>query len=85
MKIWTDDSLACFLGKKFLYVTEGLSCFSFRALNGQVLVKEEEGMRSIHEEADSRIIAHLNCISFPANVTIRTSDTDVLAILIGNT
>lgn len=84
VKSWTDDSLACFLGEKLLYVTEGLSCFSFQALNGQVLVKKEEGMRSIREEADSRIIAHLNCISSPANVTIRTSDTDVLAIVIGN-
>ncbi|EFX75053.1 hypothetical protein DAPPUDRAFT_108314 [Daphnia pulex] len=84
VKSRTDDSLACFLGEKLLYVTEGQSCFSFQALNGQVLVKKEEGIRSIHEEADSRIIAHLNCISSTANVTIRTSDTDVLAIVIGN-
>ena len=84
LKNWSDDSINCFLGDKTLYVTEGFACFSFRALNGRVLVREEENMRSIHEEADSRMISHLKYIPTPSNVVIRTTDTDVLAIAIGN-
>ena len=34
----------------------------------------------MHEEADSRMIFHLNSVANPADVVIRASDTDVLVI-----
>ena len=37
-------------------------------------------MNTSHEEADTRMIAHLSSNSTPANVVIHTSDRDVLAI-----
>ena len=44
----------------------------------------EDSLFSTHEEADTRIIGHLKSITTPANVVIRTSDTDVFIIAIGN-
>ena len=38
---------------------------------------------STQEEADPRIKFHLNSVTNPANVVIRTSDTDVLVIALG--
>ena len=38
---------------------------------------------STQEEADPRIKFHLNSVTTPANVVIRTSDTDVLVIALG--
>ncbi len=40
-------------------------------------------MRCNHEEADTRMMAHLATISGPGVVSIRTSDSDVLAIALG--
>ena len=41
-------------------------------------------MYSDQEEADYRILRHLNNIPSPSNIVVRTTDTDILAILIGN-
>ena len=38
---------------------------------------------STQEEADPRIKFHLNSVTNPANVVIRTSDTDVSVIALG--
>jgi len=39
---------------------------------------------SKHEEADTRMVFHLATVQLPANMVIRTSDTDVMVILLGN-
>ena len=41
-------------------------------------------MRSSQEEADSKMIFHIKSISAPKNVVVRTADTDVLIIALGN-
>ena len=53
-------------------------------MEGRVERREEPSLYCIHKEADTRIIGHLGLIPAPAKVVIRTSDTDVLAIAIGN-
>ena len=50
-----------------------------------MLCEEEEELHSSHEEADSRMFFHLDHISGPSNVVIRTDDTDCLVIALGCT
>jgi len=37
-----------------------------------------------YEEADTKIIYHVCCINFDANIVIKCSDTNILVILLGN-
>lgn len=84
VNVLEDDSLASVLGEKKLYVTEEALCYSFSVIAGKVINTEEPSLRSSHEEADTRMMAHCAILDSPANVVIRTSDSDVLAIAIGN-
>ena len=84
IEAFEDDSLSHIIGDKKIFVTCGTSCYSFTATEGKVLKKMEDSLFSTHEEADTRIIGHLKSITTPANVVIRTSDTDVFIIAIGN-
>lgn len=45
---------------------------------------EENDLKCLHEEADTRIIFHLYRSGNERNVLIRASDTDILIILLGN-
>lgn len=58
--------------------------FVFTAGARRVLREIEERLSSKQEEADTKMILHLSSIMDPANVAIRASDTDVLAIALGN-
>ena len=78
-----DDSLLNIIGNKTLNVTFESSCYSFIVVEG-IKRTEEPSLFFSHEEADTRIIGQLGLISTPANVVITTSDTEVLAITIGN-
>ena len=79
-----DSSLSYIFSDKTVYVTQDSSCYSFIAINGTVIKKEEPSFFSSHEEADTRMIAHLATVKAPATVVIKTSDTDVLVIAIAN-
>ncbi len=74
---WQDDSLAQIIGNKKIYVTCDVNCYSFVANADKVIRTEETGLRSNHEEADTRMIAHVATIIGPSTVVIRTSDSDV--------
>ena len=80
---WEKDSCASIISDKMVYVTDEERCFSFTSANGKVFKREETDMRCSHEEADTRMIAHLGTVRGPRTVTIRTSDSDVLAIALG--
>ncbi|KZS20614.1 Uncharacterized protein APZ42_012648 [Daphnia magna] len=74
---------------KFLttaFEEESLSetCYCYKVVDGKIWKSTEGSMSSSHEEADTKIIAHLATIPPPANVVIRTSDTDVLVIALAN-
>ena len=79
-----DDSLAAVLGVKKLYVTVESLCFLYYVVGEKVMKMEEPSLRSNHEEADTRILAHCATLESPATVVLRTTDSDVLAIAIGN-
>ncbi|KAI9559499.1 hypothetical protein GHT06_013493 [Daphnia sinensis] len=84
IEAFQDDSLSHIIADRTLNVTFESSCYSFTVVEGKVKRAEEPSFFCNHEEADTRMIGHLGLISTPANVVIKTSDTDVLAIAIGN-
>ena len=80
---WDDDSLATTLGEKTLFVNNNNDCYSFTVKDERMCKICERSLYSTHEEADSRMIFHLNSVTNSSNVVIRTSDTDVLVIALG--
>jgi len=81
---WSGEAYAPIIGSKTIFVTSEELCYSYRNLDGIIKRTEEGDMKSNHEEADSRMLAHLATIQAPSTVSIRTADSDVLAICIGN-
>ena len=79
-----DDSFSHIIGDKTVRVTIAATCYMFTASGDRILKEVDETLSSTHEEADTKMILHASTITGPANVVIRTSDTDVLAIVLGN-
>lgn len=79
-----NDCFSDVIGDKTVRMTVESKCFVFTATEGRVLKELDERLSSTHEEADSKMITHLASITGPANVVIRTSDTDVLVVALGN-
>lgn len=84
MNALEDDSLASVYDDRKLYVTEESFCYSFIAVDGKVIKTEEVSLRSNHEEADTRMMAHCATLDGPANVVTRSTDSDDLAIALSN-
>ena len=84
---WNDNSLASMIGNKTIFITHRSSCFRFTAVEGKVVREEEQTLYSTHEEADTRLFFHLASLpevqSTERNVVIRSNDTDVLVIALG--
>ena len=81
---WEDDTLAEVLKHKEVFVNCEDTCYSFKASDGKMSKTEELHLHSTHEEAGSKMIFHLHSLPASSNVVIRTVDTDVLIILLGN-
>ena len=79
---WDDESLATTLGEKTLFVSNN-DCYSFTVKDERMCKICERSLYSTHEEADLRMIFHLNSVTNLSNVVIQTSDTDVLVIALG--
>ena len=80
---WHDDALVNILGTKTLFVTCDDKCFSFNVVNNAMAKHEIVSMKSGAEEADYRMLFHAASFPSPANIVIRTVDTDVLCITLG--
>lgn len=89
------DALVQFLaiGKKqsktknfFLTVEE--RCYSYHTQQNRVIKIEENDYEFFHEEADTRMVFHHSFCHYKAaagsNILIKSADTDVLIILLGN-
>lgn len=76
--------MATILGEKKVYLTVGKTCYSYVSENGKTSKVEETALECCHEEADSRIVFHLNKCKNNSKVLIKASDTDVLIILLDN-
>lgn len=70
--------------RKKLYVTHKELCYSYRCLDDAIVRTEVEQLYGTHEEADTRMIFHLQSLTPAQNVVFSTADTDVMAILLGN-
>lgn len=70
--------------RKKLYVTHKELCYSYRCLDDAIVRTEVEQLYGTHEEADTRMIFHLQSLIPAQNVVFSTADTDVMAILLGN-
>ena len=68
---------------KQLFVNCEDRCFKFFAEGNCVVKSEAEELFSTHEEADSRMLLHINYIPAPSDIVKRTVDTDVLIIALG--
>ena len=80
---WKNDCLAAVYGNKTLIANCGDTCYSYFVNNEKVRTAELMDMFSTHEEADSRMMYDVAKLAPPANVVVRTVDTDVLIIALG--
>ena len=61
------------------------TCHCFTSVDGDVTCMTVPALQSFHEEADTRMIFHLDFVAHvqeATNITIRSNDTDVLVILL---
>ena len=82
-RYWENDGFVSILGSKKLFANNGDTCFSFQAIDDNMVKLIENNYWSTHEEADSRMIFHIGQLSSPANVVVKTVDTDVVIIALG--
>ena len=80
---WENDKLFPFFENKQLFVNCEDRCFKFFAEGNCVVKAEVEELFSTHEEADSRMLLHVNYIPAPSDIVIRIVDTHVLIIAVG--
>lgn len=81
---WENKEFSQILKDKKVYLTIGDSCFSYKVEGKNIVKTEEPEFKCMHQEADTRIIFHLSKSSSDRTVLIRSSDTDILIILLGN-
>ena len=80
---WENDEIFPIFENKQLFVNCEDRCFKFFAEGNCVVKSEAEELFSTHEEADSRMLLHINYIPAPSDIVKRTVDTDVLIIALG--
>lgn len=81
---WATDEMASFIGNKIIHVNFR-KCHSFVANSNKVVLSiNEELSCPEHEEADTKIIYHACHINYPANIVIRSVDTDIVAIMLAH-
>ncbi|XP_053595716.1 uncharacterized protein LOC128667953 [Microplitis demolitor] len=86
IEYWATDEMATFIGNTLIKLNYD-SCYSYIVKNNSVEMTIDEDMTcNNHEEADTKIIHHACKLDICAktNVLLKTSDTDVLIIMLGN-
>lgn len=59
-------------------------CYSYQVQQNRIIKTEEVEYMCHHEEADTRIVFHTSRVTPGSKILIKSSDTDVLIILLGN-
>lgn len=83
-KHWENSDMAFLIGDKKIYLTVGINCYSYIAVENKVIKTEESQLQCTHEEADTRIIFHISKCPDNSKILVKSSDTDVLVILLGH-
>ena len=83
MQEWKKPQYGSILGRKTLHVSHGGMCMRMKNNDDDLLqVEEPNHLQCRHEEADTLIAFHANSSS-SSNILERSTDTDVLIILLG--
>ncbi|GBP52408.1 hypothetical protein EVAR_4691_1 [Eumeta japonica] len=80
---WATDEVVPFIGDKTIYINFR-KCYSFTVDNSNKVISrvDEELSCPAHEEADTKIVYHACNINYPAEIVIRSVDTDIAAIML---
>ncbi|XP_053595581.1 uncharacterized protein LOC103568398 isoform X1 [Microplitis demolitor] len=81
---WENDNLATIIQNKKVFLTVEKNCYSYQTQHNRVIKTEEIGYLCDYEEADTRMIFHASRVTPGSKILIKSSDTDVLIILLGN-
>lgn len=86
IEYWATDEMVTFIGNTLIKLNYD-SCYSYNVKNNVVKMTIDEDITcNDHEEADTKIV-HDVCkldVYAKTNVLLKTSDTDVLIIMLGN-
>lgn len=84
--LMTEDVKPCYgsvIGQKTVYISHGGKCIKLKNDEHNILqVTKPNHLQAEHEEADTLIAFHVSHI-LEGNIIVRSSDTDVLVILLG--
>lgn len=81
---WENDNLVTIIKDKKIFLTVQNRCNSYEAHQNRMKKTEEIEYMCDHEEADTRIIFHASKVTPGSKILIKSSDTDVMIILLGN-
>ena len=81
---WGEEKDATILQNKELRLNCEYTCFLYRVEKGKMTKKVDKRLCCNHEEADTKILFYVGHLVAPNNVVVRTADTDVLIIALGN-
>ncbi|GFU78840.1 uncharacterized protein TNCV_4772022 [Trichonephila clavipes] len=82
---WATDKVVPFIGNKIIHINFR-KCHSFTINESNKVVSrvDKELSCPAHEEAYANIVYHACNINYPAEIVIRSIDTDIAAIMLGN-
>lgn len=80
---WSSEEAAQIIKRKVVHLTFDKT-YKYIVRRGKVIRSIEEEDMSNHEEADTKMIYHVCNIQETKDIIIRSSDTDVLIIMLGN-
>ena len=82
---WEKDIYAAILSDHSVHIGLDNKCYKFEHRRGSVQKVEVSELASCHEEADTRLIFHINHVLHvapAASISVRSNDADVLILLI---
>ena len=81
---WGEEKYVTILQNKELRLNCEHTCFLYRVEKGKMTKTEDKRLCCNDEEADTKILFYVGHLVAPNNVVVRTADTDVLIIALGN-
>lgn len=81
---WNNDNIASIIQQKKIFLTVNEKCYSYESVNDKIIRTELPEFQCNHEEADTRIVYHLSKLPINSKVMVKTADTDIMIIILGN-
>uniref|UniRef100_A0A6P7FYQ7 Uncharacterized protein LOC114335591 n=1 Tax=Diabrotica virgifera virgifera TaxID=50390 RepID=A0A6P7FYQ7_DIAVI len=81
---WAEQEMKSIIGNKTIFLNYD-SCFVYKVINNEVSrIIDHELSCPDHEEADTKVVFFACQMKEASTVTIRTSDTDIVVIMLAN-